>query len=221
MKERPILFSGPMVRAILEGRKWQTRRLLDPKTEAWLPTLSSLDVVRHAHNGLSPRYGYQGDRLWVRETFCVESNFGLGTYAPPFSDGRPVRNFNDEEYGEWWEQCHYEATDPKPYLVDHTEKIVGWKPSIHMPRWASRILLEVTDVRIERLQDISREDALYEGVRYSEAFGGYVTDDEGRNFHHSDPVQSFCKLWCSIHGPESWDANPWVWVISFQKLDLK
>lgn len=193
MKERPILFSGPMVRAILEGRKTQTRRIVKfPETKRQVSgkeaeALGFYSLEGKTHGLVSP-YGQPGDRLWVRETW---TRFG--------------------------DIISYKADEP----VSGFKYDVKWRPSIHIPRWASRLLLEITALHIQRLQDISREDALYEGVRYSEAFGGYVTDDEGNNFHLSDPVQSFCKLWCSINGPESWDSNPWVWVISFEKINLK
>lgn len=176
-----------MVRAILEGRKWQTRRII--KGAMWYTKpdyVSGEDHFAFMKITEKQRYGCVGDRLWVRETW---TKFG--------------------------DIISYKADEP----VSGFKYEVKWRPSIHMPRFAFRLLLEITALHIQRLQDISREDALYEGVRYSEAFGGYVTDDEGRNFHLSDPVQSFCKLWCSINGPESWDANPWVWVISFRKLD--
>jgi hypothetical protein len=94
-----------------------------------------------------------------------------------------------------------------------------WKPSIHMPKAACRIWLRVKSVTIERLQSITQEDAIKEGVFFSDPYEGYVTDSEGRSFHTFLPARSFEHLWCSINGAESWDANPWVWVIEFEKLD--
>ena len=134
------------------------------------------------------RYGCTGDRLWVRETFYNDANAG----EPPV-----------------WV---YLADNPDYPLHDGSH----WKPSIFMPRAASRILLEVTDVRIERLQDIRQADAKAEGIFFDDNHDGYVTDTDGANFHYSDPRISFCKLWCGINGPESWDANPFVWVITFK-----
>jgi hypothetical protein len=182
-----------MVRAILAGKKTQTRRILDLKTGEWARTLSSFNssVVSRPHNKLSERYGYPGDRLWVRETWRPKSH--------QFPTGWP------------WE---YKATCAQ----DLTPADGPWRPSIHMPRAASRILLEVTDVRIERLQEISRDDARAEGVFFDDDHDGFITDTDGSNFHYPDPRISFCKLWCGINGPESWDSNPWVWVISFSKI---
>jgi hypothetical protein len=180
-----------MVRAILAGKKTQTRRII--KGEMWYnkPDYIS-DEVHFDFLKVTEkqRYGCAGDRLWVRETFYNDADAG----DPPV-----------------WV---YRADNPDYSLHDGS----NWKPSIFMPRAASRITLEVADVRIERLQDISRDDAIAEGVYFSEQFGGYVTDDAGRNFHYSDPRITFCSLWCNINGPESWDDNPFVWVISFSKI---
>lgn len=189
MKYRPILFSGPMVRAILEGRKTQTRRILPEKEADWSRTLSSLgsNVVSRPQNGMSNRYGYPGDRLWVRETFA------------PHPDGGHV----------------YRATDPDW----RTTEGWAWKPSIHMPRAAARIILEITDVRIEPLQDISREDAIAEGVarNWSGPYEWWDYLDEKNQL--SSPQESFSTLWKSVNGPESWELNPLVWVITFKRVE--
>lgn len=184
MKERPILFSAPMVRAILEGRKTQTRRVVKP------PKWSDADEIffigndsiavpddDHADYFIACPYGQPGDRLWVRETFADEAG---GT-----------RRFLGEH-------IFYRADDWQP-LVDR------WTPSIHMPRWASRITLEVTAVSVERLQDISESDCCAEGC------GSPITRDLKK--------PQFMALWESINGPDSWDANPWVWVVEFKVLN--
>jgi len=130
-KEHPIIFSGEMVRAILAGRKTQTRR-----------------VIRRTHPGHLSRpacpFGSPGDKLWVRETFCIESNLETAPeYEPPFDDGRPVRRVDDEGEGSYWQQCHYRATDPTPEMdIGTGEPGVRWSPPIYMPRWASRITLK-------------------------------------------------------------------------------
>jgi hypothetical protein len=198
MKERPILFSGSMVRAILKGRKTQTRRIVKPQPERlgvgwkWRKNannaVSGGDETGNALKGWMPSmspYGKPGDRLWVRETFLVQPFLWTDSHGP-----QPV---------------HYAATTNRAEAEDYTAK-----PSIHMPRWASRLTLEITDVRVERLQDISHEDALAEGV-----------DDRDR-MPYGLPVLSFAvanyhKLWDKINGPGAWDANPWVWVVEFRR----
>ena len=195
-KERPILFSGPMVRAILEGRKTQTRRIVKPQPDenglSFMPN-APLDWRDDVHGDWNPWKGetpdgdtwrgrvqcWPGDRLWVRETWMRSPNAHLG--MPPIE---------------------YKATSSNQFI----EEWPGyWKPSIHMPRWASRINLAVVSVRVERLQDCSITDALAEGI---------VTDDEWP----VDPRDSYRSLWESINGPGSWDANPWVWVIEFKRI---
>ena len=163
MKERPIIFSTPMVKAILDGRKTQTRRVIKDQ-----PPLSMRDMFKPKN--LKCPYGQVGDRLWVRETFKPYNCMGGFAYK---ADGDLSTGF-------------------------------PWKPSIHMPRGASRITLEITESRAERLQDISEEDAKAEGVK---CCPNAVSDYK----HH------FMILWDSINGKKyPWDSNPWVWVISFK-----
>ena len=187
MKERPILFSGGMVRAILDGSKTQTRRIAKEFNE--MPNLDG--ILRRFPNQEGCPYGTPGDRLWVRETFAqgVEGCPGGISYRAD----------------------HF---DPKGDGPAHPMK---WRPSIFMPRIASRILLEITDVRVQRLQEISEEDARAEGV----------TDFAGRWWDGSPvvcgkwnaPSEAFAALWESINGTGSWEANPWVWVITFRRLE--
>lgn len=225
MKERPILFTGEMVRAILEGRKTQTRRLFKPGSEILYRPQTAVYPVSFRHHRTSLwhdfksvdeliakfcPYGKPGDRLWVRETFALETNFNLASnddYPPPFKDGRPVAWHPESADGAWpayWQQPHYKATDPIPEL-DYPDKdtdgpTVRWTPSIHMPRWASRILLEITDVRVERLQEASYEDIMAEGIR---------------DVHW---LTAWKNAWNSINAKRGfgWDANPWVWVVEFK-----
>jgi len=212
-----------MVRAILEGRKAQTRRIVkkqprvDPETGDWLSTYSDGSEQRlpiewwmELKLGFDCPYGQPGDRLWVRETWAEQKDtYGIGDPHAFFYRADKSMKCAD-------------TLDPlDDFGVSY--EILKWKPSIHMPRVACRLLLEITDVRIERLQNISRVDAIAEGVFFSDSKAGYVTDDNGSNFNFSHPEDSFRDLWCSInggYGHESWDANPWVWVISFEKLDL-
>lgn len=192
MKERPILFSTPMVHAIMEGRKTMTRRVVKGTVLEWLqPEMFTPEYVALPENGLCP-YGQPGDLLWVREKF--KSKHVKGCL---------------EEF-----KLHYPNVHPWFYAADgESEKGYGsWKPSIHMPKSAARIWLRITDVRLERLHDISEEDAKAEGVEWKRTGWKDYTKD-GICF---DAISSFVSLWQSINGIESWDQNPWVWVVSFE-----
>jgi len=181
MKERPILFSAPMIRAILEGRKTQTRRIAKEFNE--MPNLDG--ILKRYPNPKGCRYGKPGDRLWVRETWAVQHEYD--SFAPS-EIGASAR----------W---HYAATEDLGGLRK--------RPSIFLPRRGSRITLEITNVRVQRLQDISEEDAQAEGAV------GALDQSVGNNWCAS---QAFAALWESINGPDSWDANPWVWAVTFRKL---
>lgn len=179
MTERPILFSAPMIRALLAGIKRHTRRIVKP---------------RPGIDGEWPcPYGNPGDRLWVRETWrTVES---LDAVRPVvLAESVPI---------------HFDA--------DHTDRgkfrepIGRARPSIFMPRWASRITLTIEEVRVERLHDISEEDATREGVGLA-----YRQDGPG-TFAKDSAIAAFKQVWTEINGAASWDANPWVWVVSFRK----
>ena len=203
VKERPILFSAPMVRAILEGRKSVTRRPVKGAGLNWLEDFTP-DYVADPANSLCP-YGKPGDRLWVRETFIDLR--GTGVEHRPDPDG-PL-------------QRYAYAADCRPGShSDEARKDFGlkYKPSIHMPRAACRILLEITDVRVERLQDITEEQAKTEGVRlYTDhAELGDWWHVEGIETYSADPRKSFELLWSSVGG--DWQANPWVWVVGFKRV---
>ncbi len=216
IKERPILFSGPMVRAILDGRKTVTRRPVKPQylTQEWsVRPAAEPRHERHSHDwwlpsGTAPYaalpncpYGRPGDRLWVRETFMDLRGTGVEHRPNPES---PLQRY---VYG----------ADIKPgSSSDEARKDFGlkWKPSIHMPRPACRILLEVTDVRVERLQDITYEQAVAEGV-YRTIPRVWTATDEG-GACHKYPEHAFRDLWISTGG--DWDANPWVWCIEFKRI---
>ena len=213
-KERPILLNDEMVRAILDGRKTQTRRVaknvhLDSRYRAkWKAvrkhTEVSIDTPAAMLGEVCP-YGQPGDRLWVREAW--QGPLVPWNRAPElFEDSRP---FECPEY------CEYRAdggTAPVFMNADDEER-QGWRPSIHMPRWASRITLEITDVRVERLQDISEEDAKAEGVMGEKEAAAADLQ------WYDKPRRAFRFLWQSINGPDSWGANPWVWVIEFKRID--
>lgn len=195
MRERPILFSGPMVRAIIDGRKTVTRRIAKPVKHPDLGNIYTPGALvlenepQHVIDRACP-YGQPGDRLWVRETFAV---------------------YGDKKM----HVIHYRAD--RPYHVG--QKGMGYKPSIHMPRWACRILLEITAVRVERLQDISEEQAEAEGVKGEPCdHARQACADIGC---WGDTAKgAFGFLWESLNGSGSWAANPWVWVVEFKRVEV-
>ena len=211
MKERPILFSGPMVRAILEGRKTMTRRVVKLRYGAdvvvtngqvWKP--ARVDYAGY----VDCPYGQVGDRLWVREAFsgphCMDASDGCKA-VPPSKWGDCSRIWY------WADGNMTEGDWTRP------------RPSIHMPRWASRILLEIVAVRVERLQDISEADAQAEGVERVVAGVGWrrYCDPDSEEVGVppcGDARRSFRSLWKFINGDENWNANPWVWVVEFKRV---
>lgn len=219
MKVKPILFNGPMIRALLDGRKTQTRRIIKPQPKG-IDDMDSGTVCLAWQDGfvdVNCPYGKVGDRLWVRETHTFETNQLISdpSYTPPHNDGRPVLWTDCPEWGRFWTQPHYRATDEELELdYDGDGPECRWTPSIHMRRWASRITLEITDIRVERLQDISEEDALSEGVlcpTTGTEFEAPVSAD-----YKSGPKTWFAMLWSKINGIDSWRENPWVWVVEFK-----
>lgn len=204
MKERGMIFNAEMVRAILDGRKTQTRRPIKWKqtrfTEMAERDDGSLwpwaeDCERGGDIWFACPFGVVGDRIWVRETFRVHSR---ATDVATLVYRASVRN-------SWTEQTHRVpvAVCNKPATPEK------WTPSIHMPRWASRITLEITDVRVERLRGLSEEDAKSEGIIPSA--GGVLPGWEYRI--------NFRDLWMDIYGTDNWEANPWVWVIEFKRVE--
>lgn len=211
MKELPIRFSGPMVKAILDGSKTQTRRVVKQDREGLLdcePT-PAWDAFWQC---VACPYGKPGDRLWVRETWCKLW---------------PEHQMNDPDAGRYY----YAATDDTPTMVDgdgYTDYTKSgherspWKPSIHMPRAASRISLDITMVRVERLNDISEADAKSEGI-FKCPSGRWeaplVKSKVGTLCAEvDDPRIAYRALWDQINGPNAWAANPWVWVVEFRRL---
>lgn len=205
MKERPVIFNGEMVRAILDGRKTQTRRVIanvgsDNCIPLQKPTKTKDGIFTHVMDapghGLCP-FGQVGDRLWVRETWADVNHDGHPAIAYRADDGL---RFIGEDDGEV-EDPNLEKYWFAQWYADLISDVEGnWRPSIHMPRWASRITLEITAMRVERLQDISEEDAIAEGGT--------------KHFN----IDWFGPLWASIYGVDSWNANPWVWVIEFRRV---
>ncbi|MCK9706175.1 hypothetical protein [Pseudomonas syringae] len=209
VKERPMLFSAPMVCAILEGRKTVTRRALkvQPHIDSsgnfcvgrsnYGQDIYGKPVTKHFVSSDCP-YGQPGDRIWVREAWQADAQ--VNEVAPrELSHGEPIR-----------------------YPADGASRQTGCsmitpgktRPSIHMPRWVSRILLEITDVRAERLQEISRSDIRAEGL---ECPPELASDDVSPNYRDWYPA-AWRELWESINGADSWNSNPWVWVVEFKRV---
>lgn len=218
IKERPILFSGAMVKGVLADIKTQTRRVLNDK--AWNVDREFDDVgwplwCNPESGQFEPcicPYGRVGDQLWVREahSFCSQLD---NVRAKQMSEGEPV---------------YYHADGATRTRACSMIEVGKKRPSIFMPRWASRIQLEVSGVRVERLQDISNEDAMAEGIvrfepgRYCH-IGAIVKDQDDNllvDFEYVDSTAfgAFRKLWESINGTESWCENPWVWAVDFRKV---
>jgi len=211
MKEHPILFTDPMVRAILGGAKTQTRRLVKPKNGQYIPPSQAKDPNGWMQLLRECPYGRPGDRLWVREAFALSviDPDGLSPEDDPENYDVIYRADPEQPGGGWADSGGNEIPAP-------------WKPSIHMPRWASRILLEITAVRVERLQECSEEDAQAEGIQRFDDF--FAAERLSANeFRHMAPtaVESYALLWNAINGPGSWLANPWVWVIEFMRVEVE
>lgn len=220
MKERGMIFNGEMVRAILDGRKTQTRRIMAPQPaddieRCIFPNPEAIgwkSSLRHKHGSTTAHfchYGKPGDRIWVRETF----------QGPLFDYDLMDSYCKDPTPFEKPEFCVYKADGvPAPEFYDADDELhCCWRPSIHMPRWASRILLEITDVRVERLNAISQEDAQAEGMELTGWRPTYSDPDSGGEV--MTPYDNFAELWSSIYGEESWKANSWVWVIEFKRVE--
>ncbi|WP_434627529.1 hypothetical protein [Chromobacterium sp. CV08] len=214
IKERPILFSGEMVRALLAGTKTQTRRIVKPQPtvkeaqlrelDAWIDGFTLSQQVdgawQHGFIDAQCHYGEPGDRLWVQEDWSTDCT----------QDGKDPASF-----AKW----------PVRYLADGKAHACGAfhgnangqpRPANTMPRWASRILLEITNVRIEQLQEIREADALAEGVKSCE-------DELETDGYYYAPEELYSMLWTKIYGwgDDGWNANPWVWVIEFKRVEAR
>lgn len=216
MKSIPILFSTPMVQALLDNRKTQTRRLrgldkINENPDEWtvanyFPNDGEMRVEFYRNGNpndfymIKCPYGIKGDRLWVREAW----NY-----------------LNAEKVNGKYQVC-YRATDENDVTGSAIGTVAKWKPSIHMPRWASRITLENTvNPRIERLQDIRRNDAIAEGItEYIHQFKDKYTEQEDDEWRNRTSVENYKWLWESLNGEGSWDKNPYVWVVEFKKVGI-
>lgn len=216
MKERPILFNTDMVKAILDGRKTQTRRPMKDQpffAKNWIEYkgnkygigLESSQLKNHFRQRFS-HWGVVGDHLWVRETW-------QGPLVNQEDEGAFMvdkESFQNPKY------CSYKASGESCefYDIELGELVYRWKPSIHMPRWACRLVLEITDVRLERIQDITEEDAAAEGTITEE-----MAAKDGLDWRFGDRRQ-FQDMWDKVY-PNSWENNEWVWVIEFKIVELK
>ncbi|MGH1529659.1 ASCH domain-containing protein [Yersinia proxima] len=226
-KERPILFNAEMVNAILSGRKTQTRRIIaNTGADNCIPlqkrTKTKDGIYTHVTDapayGLCP-LGKVGDQLWVREAYRMAKS--LDAHSPSVVAELSL----NAGYKKPWAPIQLEADGTRigkwagfdtPPVLTEAGKL---RPSLHMPRWASRINLLITGVRVERLQDISQEDAQAEGMELTGWRPTYSDPDSGGEVE--TPYDNFAELWISIYGEENWQANPWVWCITFERMEAK
>lgn len=226
MTERGMIFNSEMVRAILAGRKTQTRRIMKVQPESnQLGLLLITDSTKHSDIGkyhwaesnatgnhvrsklfLCP-FGAVGDRIWVREGFFPAP---LEMQSEP-----PQKTMWNIAYRDGMQMEKLAPAEYNPTIYNYER----WTPSIHMPRWASRILLEITDVRVERLNAISEEDARAEGIIDGGCLNCGEPEPCGCANPEPDATDAFAYLWQSIYGQENWNANPWVWVIEFKRVE--
>ncbi|WP_155005631.1 hypothetical protein [Klebsiella michiganensis] len=226
MKERGMIFNGEMVRAILDGRKTQTRRPVKfpvhDKNLGCELAGNELAGELSAGNYLNSAFGKPDYRIWVRETWGVVSHeLDEDGRIQPWTPDRPATAIHEMPFGNGYYSGHaiYAADGDFTWGDDdgYEDGRSCWKPSIHMPKAASRILLEITDVRVERLNSISQEDAQAEGLELTGWRPTYSDPDSGGEV--MTPYDNFAELWSSIYGDESWQANPWVWVIEFKRVE--
>lgn len=245
MTERGMIFNAEMVRALLSGRKTQTRRIMKVQPESnQLGLLLITDSTKRSDIGkyhwaesnatgnhvrsklFSCPFGAVGDRIWVRETWailgnedgcCIDWEEKL-CKADERSAARIYRASCEQRPGNYGLWSIPDDADWKPHTKDYQYE-GAWRPSIHMPRWASRILLEITDVRVERLNAISEEDARAEGIIDGGCLNCGEPEPCGCANPEPDATDAFAYLWQSIYGQESWNANPWVWVIEFERIE--
>jgi hypothetical protein len=220
VSERPILFSSAMVRAILDGTKTQTRRIVKPQWPDLVEFMPGTWAIPTERPGSFEEIKYPwtpGDRLWVREAWRTYESLD---HLPPRDIGRGA----GVEY----------VAGGSNVNGHETERLLGmgrYRHACFLPRWTSRITLEVTDVRVERLQEISEADAVAEGARrFDEIPIGSVLSRDNRwsmesilntDYGLSSARWAFANYWNRVHGPDSWDASPWVWVIGFRRVEAK
>jgi hypothetical protein len=218
MHERPIILSAPMVRAILAGAKTQTRRFVNPQPISDPHYVGGAYIERRPgrtdggknRTGVAEPierlgefcpYGQPGDRLWSREKFRFAYDGAADLHYIEYADGERLLTPDSDTVAAMLERADWR---PRSKTVDDDQHVTPrWYPSIHMPRGASRITLEVTAVRVERLHCISEDDAFAEGCPLP---------------NDMDPICWYRNLWEQINGAGSWAANPWVWVVEFKRV---
>jgi hypothetical protein len=232
MKEKPILFSTPMIQAILDGRKTQTRRIIKDQplpeskigefiiefTKQWKRydliqkiQISSNPIGYEAVKSWKCPFGKIGDILWVKEMYYA---YGMWIKNGHTKGGKQKWKFFDTTLTGY--EYHYQDNPPENILPNTKHETYGWfkRLSLFMPKEACRIRLKITNIRVERLQDITEQDAIVEGIESRDGiYKDYLSGE-----YYRKPLQSYLTLWESINGKGSWDKNPWVWVIEFNKL---
>jgi hypothetical protein len=229
VSEKPIIFSGEMVRAILDGRKTQTRRVIKPQPVEWVKAITFNEYLGEwqylgyeggmvtsstgfpGQKPLKCPYGKPGDRLWVRKTWRRSfSQFGQLPDGIEFKANNLLVYFDKSDSGVQAKNAATEKNLPRDGR---------WRPSIHMPRWASRITLEITDIRVERVQNISFEDCRAEGCREDFKIDATGCPFECTGTHYGEKYH-FIELWNSINAKRGygWYVNPWVWVVEFRVI---
>lgn len=221
MKEKPILMSAPMVRATVreEAPKTQTRREIKGIREISGCTVFPENIHQgtYSTSHLKCPYGAVGGHLWVRETwYCDHTDVQVGPYKEV--DGAKELLYYRAD-GDSFEGFAGERHRPR------------WRPGIHLPRWACRIILEILNVRVERLHDISEDDCLAEGIEFGDevvavkCYGGAPIEETAVRYYspvddesYETAFDAFRALWCSINGVESWESNPWVWALTFKRV---
>jgi len=237
MSEKPILFKGEMVRAIVAGDKTQTRRIIKPQPPAWFkmrwPPHEGNEIVGVREDGesysLKCKYT-QGDTIWVRENWKPYAWDDGGIVTPLYQADNVIGKPNDlwrchedpdgDKYNDWWMKITDELeksgclTTNEGVFIDTLDHL-KWRPSIFLPRSMCRILLEVVSVRVERVAEISHADALAEGINPNGEYNDYGTGSKN--------ADQFAELWDSINAKKGfgWKVNPWVWVIEFKRIEVK
>ncbi len=231
MKERPLILGAPMVCATLDGRKTNTRRIIKPQPEAKVHQTLNVISYKSGKNSVlaTPEhfldymptlcpYGRVGDRLWVREAFRYPLDLDKKNST------QIAKDCLGAEYEKPWCPTEYCADGRRDNWDCWDEKEAGrYRHARFMPRWALRLTLEITDVRVERLQDISDEDAIAEGIERISQVGFMRAcgwKDYGGGIGFFSPIDSFRSLWESIHGEGAWEINPWVFALTFKKIEL-
>lgn len=232
MNERPIIFSGEMIKAILEGRKTQTRRIIKPQPRLVAP--DSITIPNYCSGEWACPHGHSGEKLWVRESWRVgawqedEGKIAVDYKADGYCRRKWLTVENQELFMRLWQQSTDDAQKVfgrlERYKWQPGESPCRWRSARFMPRWASRITLKIINIRPERLQRITSKDALAEGIKnidpQSKTYDKpYYQDYRREDACTSNPVKSFITLWDSINDKtHPWKDNPWVWVIEFKRI---